>query len=194
MNKKRQAIVVILTTMGLFGCKIQKDEKECVDPPNTVVSQTASTSAGDKEKKKLVVDKNDVNWCRACVVGPHGFMSCQRVDQSNTGETDKELREKSRLKACTDSGFTETNCPPDKVISVVCKTDPPPKDKRAAGEALLKALKTSGPLVLTEDGTRFTKEGKEPPKNDTNASKDADASQSPAKTPQTAPGAAQKTE
>ena len=144
--------------MGI-GCKVGKDaDKECVDPPEAVAAKgTKSPSEGKASEKKVVMSEDDVNWCRACVVGPHGFMSCQRVNQSNTAETEEQLREKARIAACTDSGFTETNCPPDKVISVACKGDPPPKDKRAAGEALLKALKNSGPLVLTEDGTRLEK-------------------------------------
>jgi hypothetical protein len=88
-------------------------------------------------------------------------MSCQRVNQKDTGETEQALRDRARIAACTDSGFTATNCPPDKVISVACKGDPPPTNQRAAGEALLKALKNNDSLVLTKDGTRLEKIKKE---------------------------------
>jgi hypothetical protein len=159
-------VLVMVCVLSVFnGCKSKKEgsDEDCVDPPNASVTKEATAASADGKsapQNKVVMSDKDVNWCRACVMGPHGFMSCQRVSQSTTTETMEQLRDRARIAACKDSGFTETNCPPDKVISVACKGDPPPKDKRAAGEALLKALKTSGPLVLTKDGAKLEKREK----------------------------------
>jgi hypothetical protein len=128
------------------GCsnKPKDKEAECVTPPKgeKIVAERTVISAPDRK---------DWDWCRACVVGPHGFMSCQRVTADSPNESRGAIRERARAKACEDSGFTKETCPDEKVIAIACKGDEPPKDKTAAGKAMLKALKTSGPLVLTSD-------------------------------------------
>jgi hypothetical protein len=144
-----QYVVLMVSVCGiLVGCKVKK-EQECVDPPE-VAAAKAKSGTTTEAAKQTVIDK-DADWCRACVVGPHGFMSCQRKSATSSSDTKDVLRERARIAACTDSGFTADNCPKDKIIGLVCKGDPEPKDKRAAGNALLKALKSSGPLVLTDD-------------------------------------------
>ena len=154
--KTARRVVLVLGVCGvLAGCKVKKNE-ECVEPvkeaagakDNAGEANASGASAAASVKK---IADEDADWCRACVVGPHGFMSCQRRSATDPSETLESLREKARVAACTDSGFSADACPKDKVIGLVCKGDPEPKDKREAGTKLLKALKSSGPLVLTSD-------------------------------------------
>ena len=144
MRRQKNALsVLLISALILFiGCsnKPKSKEEECADE-----TKTAKAASGDK--KASATSKKDRDWCRACVVGPHGFMSCQRVTQQGS-ESRGELRQKARDKACEDSGFRKDACPDNKVIALSCKGDTPPKDKTAAGKAMLKALKTSGPLIL----------------------------------------------
>ncbi len=133
--------------LGIAGCsnKVQ-DKAECEGVSKAVDDKKTATEAVTP-KSDSKGDQSDKDWCRACVVGPHGFMSCQRV-AAEANESRGELRRKSRDKACEDSGFPKDACPDNKVIAVSCKGDAPPKDKNEAGRAMLRALKTSGPLVL----------------------------------------------
>ena len=148
MSKVKRIVLFSGMWGVLLGCNANKEEKECVDPPKT--ESKAGAVSEDGSKKGAAAAKKDADWCRACVVGPHGFMSCQRKT-AEPSETREQLKERARLAACTDSGFTEEQCPKDKVIGLVCKGDPEPTNKREAGSKLLKALKSSGPLVLTDD-------------------------------------------
>jgi len=138
--------VVLMVTAGCSN-RSKKSTEACTDPPKgeRVVSERTVISTPKRD---------DLDWCRACVVGPHGFMSCQRVVAESAGESRGSLMGKARDKACEDSGFKKEACPDDKVIAVSCKGDAPPKDKSAAGKAMLKALKTSGPLILKQDAKK----------------------------------------
>lgn len=150
MSIARRVVLVLGMWSLLSGCNTNK-EKECVDPPTPAKSASLNKKEDGSKKTSATVPQKDADWCRACVVGPHGFMSCQRKTATDPKETRTQLRERARLAACTDSGFAADQCPKDKVIGLICKGDPEPKDKREAGNKLLKALKNSGPLVLTDD-------------------------------------------
>ncbi len=147
----RNLILIALLAAIVFvsACKRSDAPEECVDPKGTAVTpKEASKSAAAPVK----MNDKDIPWCRSCVVGPAGFMSCQTVRKENTAETDAALRDRARIAACVDSGFTKDNCPASNVVSTACKGDPPPADKTAAAKAMLNALKSSGPVVVTKDG------------------------------------------
>ena len=141
-------------TLALACSRQTKKEEECDTPKK---AESAPKPEPKPEGKRMWVGGTpDSDWCRACVVGPHGFMSCQRVDASS-GESRDSLRQRARVKACLDSGFTEESCPDESVIAIACKDDKPAKDKTAAGRKVMKALKKSGPLVLTSDPEKIKK-------------------------------------
>jgi hypothetical protein len=141
-----------------LACSRQNKEEEACDTAPDKVQAAAKPQTAEKEKRMRVPAPSDADWCRACVVGPHGFMSCQRVNGSY-GESLNSLRERARIKACLDSGFTEASCPSESVIAISCKDDKPAKDKTAAGKKVMQALKKSGPLVLTSDPKLIKKIG-----------------------------------
>ena len=58
-------------------------------------------------------------------MGPKGFASCQRVYGDTKDEPRDKVRERARVKACLDAGFKADACPPNAVIGIVCKGDPP---------------------------------------------------------------------
>ena len=140
--------VVVMICLGCSN-KSKDTTEECATSPE----------AEKAVPERTVLSKpanGDLDWCRACVVGPHGFMSCQRVTADSATESRGALKARARGKACEDSGFKADACPDDKVIAISCKGDAPPKDKTAAGKAMLNALKTSGPLILKKDAKKPT--------------------------------------
>jgi hypothetical protein len=152
-QKSCLAATVLSVLFVASACGKRPDAENCEEPKTAADdSKEAASSVQAKAPTPIRMNPKDVMWCRSCVVGPHGFMSCQSVTQSNLSETVDELRDRARIAACVDSGFTKDNCPASGVISVVCKGDPPPADKTAAGKAMLDALKNSGPVVLTKEG------------------------------------------
>lgn len=148
-------LVALLLLMSACGRK--PEAAECDDPPPASGAEKSEGSSGAAaatapKPEPIQIEAKDSMWCRSCVVGPAGYMSCQTVHQAVTTETTDALRDRARLAACKDAGFAEGKCPAQGVISLVCKGDPPPADETAAGKAMLEALKGSGPLVLTKDG------------------------------------------
>lgn len=191
MSIARRVVQVLWIGSLLMGCNANK-EKECVDPPTKSASLKKDEDGAGKNSatvaKTATVAKKDADWCRACVVGPHGYMSCQRKTATNPAETHEQLRERARLAACTDAGFAADKCPKEKVIGLVCKGDPEPKDKREAGTKLLNALKNSGPLVLTKDKEAMERlqkkmKQKNPSSPEPSASSAGDAEKTASETP-----------
>ena len=142
--------MLVATALLAASCARKSEEAKCDDPPSA--NDSTKSGAASSTPAKATMEAKDLMWCRSCVVGPAGYMSCQTVRQKMTTETKDETRDRARLAACKDAGFPEGTCPSSGVISVTCKGDPPPEDKTAAGKAMLNALKSSGPLVLTKDG------------------------------------------
>ncbi len=127
------------------GCKSGK-EPDCAPAPAAAQPETKEPV----DKGKVIVSAKDADWCRACVVGPKGYMSCKKVDGTPGPEHRSGLRARARLEACLDSGFTEESCPKENVMAIVCKGDAEPnlEQKTETAKRVLKALKNSGPLVL----------------------------------------------
>jgi hypothetical protein len=135
------------------ACKRSDNNEECVDPAASAGAKaTVDSKASASKSTPVNLNEKDMMWCRSCVVGPAGFMSCQTIRQSDAAETTAALRDRARVAACVDSGFTKDHCPASNVVTTACKGDPPPADKTAAAKAMLDALKTSGPVVVTKDG------------------------------------------
>jgi hypothetical protein len=158
MGEKRIKVIFMVLAFGLAGvlaCSRQaKKDEECETRDKVETPAKAQPKKSDSRvyiKKGTRQPVGEVDWCRACVVGPHGFMSCQRVNAASKDETREALRGRARIKACLDSGFTEESCPSESVIAIACKGDKPAADKTAAGKKVMKALKKSGPLVLSSD-------------------------------------------
>ena len=159
MNRLRINSALVLTILFVFALSLacsrkSKKEEEC-ETQKKVESSAKNLPAPKNNrvhiKRGSRQQVGDMDWCRACVVGPHGFMSCQRVSATSKEDTRDDLRQRARIKACMDSGFTKESCPDESVIAIACKDDKPFKDKTAAGKKVLKALKKSGPLVLSSD-------------------------------------------
>ena len=152
----RWALLVTGAGLGLIAtaCGKRPADEKCTDPPASAAPAAEAKKAAAADDKPIPVkrDLRNVMWCRSCVVGPAGYMSCKTVRPNAASESNDALRERARVEACVDSGFTKDNCPGSNVISLMCKGDPEPKDKTAAGKAMLDALRGSGPVVLTKDG------------------------------------------
>ena len=144
-------IFMAALTAVTASCARKSAPEKCED---TAAGAAVPQKAAEPQKaaKPVQTAAADAMWCRSCVVGPAGYMSCQTVRQETTTEAKDQLRDRARLAACKDAGFAEGTCPASGVISLTCKGDPPPTDKTAAGKAMLNALKGSAPLVLTKDG------------------------------------------
>ena len=138
-------VLIAVFTALTASCARKSAPEKCEDT-------AAGAAAPQKTAAPVQTATADAMWCRSCVVGPAGYMSCQTVRQVTKTETTEQLRDRARLAACKDAGFAEGTCPASGVISLACKGDPPPTDKTAAGKAMLNALKGSAPLVLTKDG------------------------------------------
>lgn len=155
----RWTIVFVVSSsifMWVIGCSSKKETPECVEA--TAASSTdnpAKEKQGSTEKRAAGAAAVNIefrgDWCRACVLGPNGYMSCQTARASSSTETREQIKKKSIEQACEDSGFPKENCPGNAVISVSCLGDPPPKDKAAAGRALLEGLKHGPPVKLTNE-------------------------------------------
>lgn len=147
MKKIPKLFVFYVFLFLSLGCK-SKEEPEC-EPANPSAQTETNTPL---DKGRVLVAPKDADWCRACVVGPKGYMSCKKVDGQPGPEHRRGLRARARLEACLDSGFTEENCPKENVMAIVCKGDSEPnqEQKTKTAQKVLKALKNSGPLVLKQ--------------------------------------------
>jgi hypothetical protein len=134
-NSSRNVLLVAALAAALAGCSSEKKEADCVP--------AVGGDAAGKAKivsTPLFVDpqagKKNNDWCRACVMGTKGYASCQRVFGDTPDEPRDKIRERARIKACVDSGYTETNCPAGAIIGQSCKGDPPPPGSMDPGAAL----------------------------------------------------------
>jgi hypothetical protein len=128
--------LMIIINFTALSCKSQNDDIKCVkstDPPVKI-----------EETKIKTPPPEDADYCRACVMARAGFASCQRVWGAKD-ESREALKQRAIEKACKDAGYTINACPPQAIISNVCKGDPPPPGTMSAGEALKKfAIKRLG--------------------------------------------------
>ncbi len=158
----------LVTAITVFACGKKNDTTNCNDTKQTDAKSAAISSSESANKTENVAELNkktsdDNAWCRSCVVGPAGFMSCQTVRDESAAQATAELREKARIKACVDSGFTEDNCPDSKIISLQCKGDPQPSDPQEAGKKMMEALRGSSPVIVTKDGQTIPNAMHKPP-------------------------------
>jgi hypothetical protein len=119
---------------ALLGC-FKGKEVECRDPQpasqNTPAKKLDSFgAAGARERSP------DDDWCRACVMGPKGWASCQTVYAKSKGESREALKESSKEKACDDAGFEKGGCPDKAVLGITCKGDKPPPGSEDAAKAM----------------------------------------------------------
>jgi len=128
----------------LASCSSDEKEPDCVPAP-----------VADSAKKPKIVStplfiddqagKKDNDWCRACVMGNKGYASCQRIYGDTPTEARDAIKERARIKACVDSGYTAENCPPTAMIGMVCKGDPPPANAPAPGAILQDLYRSLNP-------------------------------------------------
>lgn len=107
-------VVVCIASLGT-GCSSKSKASECAD---TETSEPA---------KAVVPDKSESDWCHACVLGPKGYASCQKVYAVDERESRDSLRKRAKDRACTDAGYKEGECPAGAIGSLVCKGAALPK-------------------------------------------------------------------
>ena len=139
IEKVKTGIVSCLffPALAMFSVACSSDkEKECVDPPGTEgkVQKVTRTHLGTNNRP---ADPN-ADWCRACVMGPKGWASCQIAYATKMGEDRAQIKERSRQKACLDAGFKKGECPESALKDITCKGDPTPEGADKMGEALQK--------------------------------------------------------
>lgn len=131
-------LVAVLSGGAGAGCRGESKEPECVDPPAeaakpdpqpTKVERFGLGRAGDE-------DKEQKDWCRACVMSKLGYASCQKVYADQPDVPRDDLRARARAKGCADAKFPSDACPDSAVISLLCKGDPPPSGTPDPGTAL----------------------------------------------------------
>ncbi len=144
---KRIASFVALAA-ALAACSQDKKTPDCVP----AVGAAAATQPKVTSRRLFVDDqagRKNNDWCRACVMGTKGYASCQRVYGDTPTEARDAIKERARVKACVDSGYTATTCPASATIALVCKGDPPPPGAGNPGTALqdlYRSLNPNGPV------------------------------------------------
>jgi hypothetical protein len=130
----RTAVLASLLA-GAWGLACSKPADECPDPAKAVGGKKFRLER--RNLGKVGEDDPNADWCRACVMGPRGYASCQRAVAEGPADTKDALRAKAKDRACKDSGFT-AQCPDKAVVGIFCKGDNPPKGSLTAGQALQK--------------------------------------------------------
>lgn len=132
---RRSTPAVVAAALALPACSSEKKEPDCVP-----AAEPKRLAEGQKiEMTPLQIDsaeKEKLDWCRACIMGPKGYASCQRVYARTPTEPREEVRKRAREKACVDSGFPADACPTTAEIGIVCKGDPPPPNSGDPAKAL----------------------------------------------------------
>lgn len=190
----RGCAALLIGALGV-GCSGEKQpDEECVDPPKKAVKQDAPKTKLERFGLGRAGDENkdQKNWCRACVMSKVGYASCQKVYADQPDEPRDALKARARAKACQDAKFPTDACPDGAVISLLCKGDPPPAGTPDPGTALQnlhQALSSGKPLTPT--GTAAP-DGAEPATEPATAAdaKPADQPEPPAE-PATKPSAKQ---
>jgi len=137
------AAVVTAWALALPSCSSEKKEPDCVpaegaQPANAAKYEMTPLNVENQDKKN-----ND--WCRACVMGPKRFASCQRVYGDTPTEPREAIRERARIKACVDSGFPAGACPAGSTIGIACKGEPPPANAGNPADILQDMYKQMNP-------------------------------------------------
>jgi hypothetical protein len=119
------ALAAGVAALAAAACSSEKAQPDCVPAPASKPAEKGAkyemTPLGG-----LDAEKKDNDWCRACVMGPKGYASCQRVYGDTPTEAREVIRVRARDKACADAGFPKDACPASATIGIVCKGDPPP--------------------------------------------------------------------
>jgi hypothetical protein len=138
ISKIRSTGLVVLLAVGLClaACKPESEEPDCVPAEPAKVEKKAKVK---KVRRVSTIDKKKADWCRACVMGPKGWASCQ-VAYGEPGEDREVVRARSREKACDDAGFEKGKCPDKAVLAIKCKGDQPKATSGDPARALQKAF------------------------------------------------------
>ncbi|MFO8072673.1 MAG: hypothetical protein R6V85_12450 [Polyangia bacterium] len=144
------ALLAAAFSIAIWGCSSsEKSEPDCVRPDAATARKQVKIErfglgrAGQR-------DKSELDWCRACVMSDLGYASCQRVYAREKGEERESIRARARKKACRDAKLSEDECTAEKIISVLCKGDPPPEGTPSPSDALqnlYQALQGEGPAA-----------------------------------------------
>ena len=130
------------------GCSGQgkEAEEECVDPPPEAVAGAKKTVTAERFGLGKAGDENkeDKDWCRACVMAKIGYASCQRVFADAPGEERDAIRSRARAKACADAQYPKDACPDQAVINIQCKGEAPPPGTPDPGSALQNLFQKMG--------------------------------------------------
>ena len=110
------AFALIFGTTAGTGCSPKSKEIDCED-----TSSGKKAVTGEAKTEATGPDRDESDWCHACVLGPKGYTSCQRVYAVDERESRDSLRKRSADRACKDAGFKEGECPASSIISMVCK-------------------------------------------------------------------------
>ncbi len=114
-------------SIAVCGCSSSKEsEPDCVRPDAATAAKQVKIERfglGRADQR----DKSELDWCRACVMSDLGYASCQRVYAREKGEKRESIRARAREKACRDAELSEDECTAEKIISILCKGDPPPE-------------------------------------------------------------------
>jgi len=149
------AILAVGVLAASCSSKGKEADKECVDPPEAAagaqktvkVERYGLGKAGDE-------DKEDKDWCRACVMSKLGYASCQRVFAGAPGEDREAMRARARSKACADAKYPEDACPDQAVINIQCKGEPPPPGTPDPGTALQNLFQSMGGSASAGGGAK----------------------------------------
>lgn len=124
----------LICSLAAIGCSEKTEQPDCVPQKPSAPAQAAGVER--TAVAKIPVDKEKADWCRACVLGPHGYASCQRVYAAAEGELRDDVRARAKKQACDDAGFKPGECQDKNVIALLCKGDPPPPNATEPGKAL----------------------------------------------------------
>lgn len=128
-------VLGLVAALAAGGCSSKEKEPDCVP----AIGAPEAPKPGVVSRPLVVgdaADKKNNDWCRACVMGPKGYASCQRVYGDTPDEPRDRIRERALKRACADSGYAGEACPAQAVIGQSCKGDPPPPGAMAPGDAL----------------------------------------------------------
>ena len=132
------ALLVALVSALAAGCW-NKAEPEC-EAPAPVAAKKKTERKPLQAINVSAQEKRDKDWCRACVMGPKGWASCQTAYAFEESETRESLKGRAREKACDDAGFEKNACPDKAVLAVLCKGEDPPSGSENVAKALQSAF------------------------------------------------------
>ncbi len=119
--------LLFIVFFWLIACSAEKEAPECAPEKPAVKTTILKTSAN-----------KDADWCRVCVMGAK-WASCQTARAEDKAVTRDVLRVRALERACEDAGFEKDKCPPQAILSRICRGEPA-SDGADSSKALQKAL------------------------------------------------------